>query len=99
MYWDSPITVQLDAQIPRLVAHNSEPSMFAPIGAPAASLAAFTQPYIPLSIHSVMRSSIRKRKSYTWQVRCMLGACNTTVSSYNSLAADILKSKIVMEHA
>ena len=37
MHGNSPITVQLDAQIPWLVTNYSEPSMLAPIGAPAAT--------------------------------------------------------------
>ena len=36
MYRNSPITVHLDAQVPWLVTHYSEPAMLAPIGAPAA---------------------------------------------------------------
>lgn len=37
MNGNSPITVHLDAQVPWLVTHYSEPAMLAPIGAPAAT--------------------------------------------------------------
>lgn len=40
MYGDCPITVELDAQISRLVAEYSKPPMLAPVGAPTATSAA-----------------------------------------------------------
>lgn len=42
MYGNSPVTVQLDAQVPWCVTHDSEPSMLAPIGAPAATSQIFS---------------------------------------------------------
>lgn len=36
MHWDSPVAVELDAKVSRLIAHYSEPAMLTPVGAPAA---------------------------------------------------------------
>ena len=57
MYGNSPITVQLDAQVPWLVTNYSEPSMLAPIGTPAAtSETAF--------VHSFMHGNLSHCKSH-----------------------------------
>lgn len=64
MYGNSPVTVQLDAQVPWRVTHNSEPSMLAPIGAPAAALHILTQ----LFTHAfVRRCRVQHDRHYAWR--------------------------------
>ena len=46
MNGNSPITVQLNAQVPWLVSHYSEPAMLAPVGAPAAKSSETIYPFV-----------------------------------------------------
>ena len=68
MYGNSPVTVQLDAQVPWRVAHDSEPSMLAPVGAPAATFSHSLQSRQSLTHACLFRKCRGKHdKHCVWQ--------------------------------